>query len=73
MSLKSFVVCDGCDAEELIARPEGERPPSFKPATVSLNGGSDQKYDLCPSCTRRMAEAVDPKQWVRCPRPAEAA
>ena len=73
MSLKSFVVCDGCDAEELIGRPKGAPPPSFKPVTVSLNAGDDIKYDLCPSCARHIAEVVDPKKWPRCARPTLAA
>lgn len=70
MGHKHFVVCDGCDAEELIARPEGEPPPSFKTVTLSINTGSDKSFDLCPRCESRLLECTNPKQWPRAIRPA---
>jgi hypothetical protein len=67
MGHKHFVVCDGCDAEELIVRPEDEKPPSFKSVTLSLNGGSDKSYDLCPECERQLLSLIDPQKWTRHP------
>jgi len=72
MGHKHFVVCDGCDAEELITRPEGEAPPSFKSVTISLNAGADSLYDLCPSCERCLQENANPKKWPRMARPEAA-
>lgn len=72
MGHKHIVVCDGCDKEELIVRPEGEAPPTFQSVTVSIKAGPDTAFDLCPACYSHLIDAANPRKWVRC-KPAAAA
>lgn len=73
MGHKHIVVCDGCDKEELIARPEGEGPPTFESVTVSIKAGPDTAFDLCPACYRRLINVADPRKWSRVTDVAQAA
>lgn len=72
MSVRTELKCDGCD--KIAYADIGETFEEIRlECLVSLNGGADQKYDLCQRCQDRLAEAVDPTKWVRAPQAATPA
>jgi hypothetical protein len=68
MGQRHIAICDGCDAEELIVRAEGESPPSIKCVTISIKAAPDTTFDLCPRCEAKLMEYANPKQWKRLPK-----
>jgi hypothetical protein len=73
MAKRETMICDGCGKEEIIVGPEGGQPSCIKPILISLKGGADSTYELCPTCERRLQEYADPRKWPRsAARPAAA-
>lgn len=68
MARETFIVCDGCGAKEPVAIPEGDPPPSFTHAKITVSTwGSD--FDLCRVCFQHALEVADPRKWPRTAAP----
>lgn len=72
MAQKTEWTCDGCADTAVVAI--NKTPNDWKRAEITWAGLSGYPssladgggiYDLCPSCSRRLADAMRPSQWPR--------
>lgn len=59
MSRINLIQCDGCDAKEHIDADLSKN--MILVTTISIDGKSDQVFDLCSSCRTRLADNCNPK------------
>lgn len=73
MAIKTIWKCDGCDDEKDMTR--GERTDwhclnvtatGFEGyPTGGVDGLDDERFELCPACTKTYATSINPKRWPR--------
>lgn len=66
MARQFFVRCDGCSQTSEVGAKE-ELPMDWKLRVIDLDGGARAgRFELCPTCSRRLDQVVDPTTWPRC-------